>query len=357
MRLAHKFSVLGEVVAHFRGNVTFPQATPPALADAQCTRCHATVTTAGASGFDHAAHERHGPCQVCHAQTGHDVTTAVLKATGVFNGSVAPTTSTGAFAVPDQGSANLPGHVAIPCSRCHNLAATSCQRCHTPRHTKNRPGACTLCHQPGPAFVFTHPTSEDCNTCHTPSTNHFKPANGQLAPCTRCHTQPGKSWAFTHPGATADCSQCHAPSAKHFKPASGDLTPCTRCHTQPGKSWSFTHPSKSATCTDCHAVPAQHNPPAASASPCTRCHTQPGESWAFTHPGSSANCQSCHTPPAEHAANGFTGQCSLCHHKPGVTFTFTHPSAGEHSYTSRPCAKCHPNGYPEAYCTCHNRAP
>ena len=350
LRVAHKFLVLGELVAHFRGDTTFPRVKAATVADRQCVRCHANVPSGTASGFNHAAHAQHGPCQACHAKTGHDVPPAALTAAGVFNPNVEQKTLIGAFAVVDKGSANVPGHVAIPCTRCHDLAQTGCQRCHTPKHTKSRPGPCQLCHQPGLKFVFTHPTGEDCSQCHTPSATHFKPPGGELKPCTRCHTQPGKSWAFTHP-TSVDCSQCHDPGAKHFQPASGDLKPCSRCHKQPGKSWAFAHPAASANCLDCHAVPAQHNPPASTGlSPCTRCHANVGDNWAFKHPSASADCKGCHTPPANH----YPGQCSACHHQPGVTFVFSHPSAGEHSYTSRPCAKCHPNGPPDYFCTCHN---
>jgi RNase P subunit RPR2 len=47
--------------------------------------------------------------------------------------------------------------------------------------------------------------------------------------------------------------------------------------------------------------------------------------------------------------------CASCH-KPLVAWTkatFSHPSAGEHSYRSFACVKCHPNGYSTAYCSCH----
>jgi nitrate/TMAO reductase-like tetraheme cytochrome c subunit len=354
-RLAHKFSSFREIAAHFRGDTRFPRSNPAAIADRQCVRCHAQVPSGTASGFNHAAHASRGPCQACHSQAGHDVTNAALTASGEFNPLVKPRLLIGTFAVVDKGSANIPGHVTVSCSRCHNMEQTDCQRCHTPQHKQLRPGACTLCHQPGAAWVFTHPTAAaDCAQCHAPSAKHFQPPSGDLEPCTQCHTQAGKSWAFAHPAASTDCARCHAPSAKHFKPATGDLEPCTQCHAQVGKSWSFKHPAASADCIRCHAVPAQHSPsdPAA-LSPCTRCHSDVGSSWKFSHPSASANCSSCHTPPANH----YAGQCSTCHHQPGVTFAFTHPSTGQHSYTSRPCVKCHPNGYTTAYCTCHNRAP
>jgi len=51
--------------------------------------------------------------------------------------------------------------------------------------------------------------------------------------------------------------------------------------------------------------------------------------------------------------------CASCH-KPLVAWTkatFSHPSAGEHSYRSFACVKCHPNGYSTAYCSCHGGNP
>jgi nitrate/TMAO reductase-like tetraheme cytochrome c subunit len=76
--------------------------------------------------------------------------------------------------------------------------------------------------------------------------------------------------------------------------------------------------------------------------PCSNCHDQ-----------ASLQCSFCHTPPASH----FGADCRLCH-SPSVPFQqFTHPPSGEHSYRSRPCVKCHPNGYTTVFCTCHNGHP
>jgi len=87
---------------------------------------------------------------------------------------------------------------------------------------------------------------------------------------------------------------------------------------------------------------------------CATCHKKPGVSWAATHPASTG-CSSCHKPPASHVG----ASCASCH-KPLVAWTkatFSHPSAGEHSYRSFACAKCHPNGYSTAYCSCHGGNP
>lgn len=313
-RMAHKFAALHEVVAHFTGDTKFPRATPPNVPDKDCSACHAMVTPKlAASGFDHAVHEHEAACQACHADSGHNVTTAALTAMAVFNPGVTAVALTGPTATVGHGSANVAWHVKIMCTRCHDLKKTGCPACHTPpaKHFKPANGplpTCTVCHNAGAKWTFTHPTRTDCQTCHEPSATHFKPTSGKLAPCSTCHTQPGKSWAFTHPRPPVDCTGCHAVPAKHFKPASASLTPCSQCHTQPGVS------------------------------------------WKFTHPGSGANCQGCHTPPAGHSS----GQCSQCHHKPGVSFVFVHPKTrAPHGIGGRPCSACHPNGYATASCTCH----
>jgi len=207
----------------------------------------------------------------------------------------------------------VPGHVTIACTHCHDLQKTGCPACHTlsAKHFKLPSGplpACSLCHEAGVAWTFTHPTAADCQTCHTPSAKHFMPASGKLTPCSQCHKQPGKSWAFVHPGPPVDCATCHAVPARHFKPASASLKPCSQCHKQAGVS------------------------------------------WKFVHPGSGADCLGCHTPPAGHSA----GQCSQCHHKTGASFAFVHPSTrAPHGIGGRACATCHPNGYTTASCTCH----
>jgi hypothetical protein len=73
----------------------------------------------------------------------------------------------------------------------------------------------------------------------------------------------------------------------------------------------------------------------------------------FTHT-SNSNCAQCHHAPANH----FGTVCSSCH-KPSVPFanaSFSHPRT-HHNYRSIACAKCHPNNYTTAYCSCHNGHP
>ena len=305
-RLAHKFATLQEVVAHFSGDTSFPRPSTVVVLDADCSACHASVSPKAAKGFDHAAHATQGPCQACHADSGHGVTPAALTAANAFNPAVVRIPLGSAIATVGAGSADVSGHVSIMCTRCHDLRKTGCQKCHTASHKPR--GDCQTCHNAGPKWVFTHPTKAECQMCHTPSAKHFKPASGSLTPCTTCHDRPGKAWTFKHPAANATCTSCHALKTEHFKPASGSLGPCAVCHKQVGVSWKFTHPS------------------------------------------SSADCRSCHAAPSGHSA----GQCSQCHHKTGVSFAFSHPSTGApHGIGNRTCIQCHPDGYTTHKCTCH----
>ena len=181
-RFAHKFEALGEVVAHFRGDTLFPRANAPAIADTHCTGCHAQVTPKKpAAGFDHAAHQKKATCQACHPDAGHAVTDAALTAVGAFNPNVKPVGLGNATAGLGQGSANVPGHVTIGCTRCHDLKKTGCPACHkTPaKHFKPASSAlptCTTCHAAGPKWAFTHPSKGECQDCHTYSAKHFTPA-------------------------------------------------------------------------------------------------------------------------------------------------------------------------------------
>ena len=267
-RLAHKFVALQEVQAHFFGNKSFPTETPPNVPNRRCERCHPSVTV-DRKNFSHELHASKGDCQDCHPDAGHSVTSDALKAAGIFNPNASPQAFGLKVAVVNGGSANLPGHVPVVCSNCHNMKATGCRACHGPPHKER--GECSQCHQPGTKFAFVHPSADvDCTQCHKVSDDHPPVANGK--PCIQCH-QPKGSFNFQHPAQGADCSQCHQ-------------------------------------------VPAGH--PASAATQCPQCHRQPGVSWAFNHRG----------------------------------------NTGEHSWRSFPCAKCHPNGYSQASCTCHGgRAP
>src|SRR5262249_17458470 len=78
--------------------------------------------------------------------------------------------------------------------------------------------------RPNATLDKNHPTSGDCNGCHTTTptfasdqTGNAKPANHipTSAPCAQCHTTPGNNALYSvtgvHQGVTA-CLACHAPS-------------------------------------------------------------------------------------------------------------------------------------------------
>jgi len=297
-RIAHKFVALAEVRAHVMGDTGFPLSIPPDVPAERCLVCHPSTPETTASGFPHGRHARKGTCAGCHRESGHAVTAAALQAAGIYVESPSATIPVGAFAAVGAGTANVTSHVAVTCSNCHDLAKTGCTRCHTPRHKPR--GDCQLCHRAGEAFKFVHPASGvDCASCHKRPSGHTDDTG-----CLKCHDKPGKTWMYTHsPG--QDCAKCHQPPAKHRSGA------------------------------------------------CTSCHRQQGKSWAFSHPGSNSTCRSCHQPPSGH----YAGSCTRCHHRVGVSFVFSHPSAGEHSWRSRPCKKCHPSGGSTVYCSCHGGHP
>lgn len=250
-RLAHKFVALQEVWAHFFGNRSFPLETPPNVPNRRCERCHENVQVER-KNFSHEVHASKGACQDCHPTTGHAVTGEVLKAAGIYNANANPAPFGLKVAVVNGGAANLPGHVSVVCSNCHDMKSTGCRACHKPPHKER--GECSQCHQTGPKFAFTHPSADvECTQCHKVPDDHPAVANGK--PCIQCH-QPRGSFNFQHPAQGAQCSQCHQVPAGH--PASASAQ-CPQCHRQPGVSWAFTHRGntgehsyRSFACVKCH---------------------------------------------------------------------------------------------------------
>lgn len=174
-RLGHKFIALGEVWSHLTGNTDFPRPVPAVVPDRRCVGCHPTVkTTSLPATFAHELHAKQGPCQMCHARTGHNVTAEALQAAGIYspkNAALRAIPATTAVAAAGAGKANVPGHVPVVCSECHDMAATGCPACHKPPHEPR--GNCTLCHAPGPKFTFAHPATQM--------------ENWQSIPCKKCH--------------------------------------------------------------------------------------------------------------------------------------------------------------------------
>lgn len=406
-RLSHKMVALQEVWAHVSGDPTFPLAEVEPIPDERCVACHADIAD-GRAGFSHAEHAAKGSCTDCHRDAGHKVTDTALRDAGVFDPSTRALQIAARVAAVGQGRADLPGHVVVDCSSCHEMAATKCSSCHSTPAEHTRQGECTTCHVPATAWVFAHPAEGACLDCHTTPAKHVVTEAG----CQTCHPERGEAWSFAHPAA-GDCADCHAKSSEHVVTRDD----CTSCHKQRGKSWAFAH-DDSPNCTNCHARPAGHRSgtcvtchapsattwafshPGSSAS-CTSCHSKPakhrsgsctschsvGKSWGFSHPGSRSTCTSCHDRPSGHSKSSCTSchsvgkswsfrhpsstSCSSCHNPPSAHYgtncvschspsrswgnaAFTHPRLKEHSSKSFPCSSCHPSGYSSASCTkCH----
>lgn len=250
-RALHKFATFKEIIAHFRGDSTFPMANPSKLPSGTCGACHEQVKVASIEGFDHNIHESRGPCQDCHSSAGHSVSTSALREAGVLNSAIQRVAyRPGVVARVNGGSANLPGHMKVACSRCHDMKATGCGTCHKPGHEDR--GACETCHRTGARFSFSHTRNAQCQTCHTLPSGHFAPKGGPLPSCGVCHQRSGQSWEFSHPD-SGDCASCHTPPANH--PSDKN---CTGCHKQ-GASFAFVHPPTEAphslskmACANCH---------------------------------------------------------------------------------------------------------
>ena len=298
-----KLGSFREIYVHFFGKADAPLTVTREIPNASCFRCHddppadpslPTVT------FSHAEHAARTDCITCHVRLVHKT-------------------------LP-------PGHLdpgqMSSCFRCHDgsTAPNNCSYCHTAPHEKR--GECSSCHN---TSGFT-----------SAGGNHPFALTGAHASltCTQCHVSkpgvaniPGTELAQADPA----CISCHGDNHK-------GLTDCAGCHTP--TAWTdvdFEHPftltgaHATLKCAQCHiskpggATVAGTNFPAADAS-CVTCHGD--------HHNGLTNCASCHTPASWTPAN------------------FTHPVVGAHGQaTGIACAKCHQNGYGQAYCSCHGGNP
>ncbi len=340
-RVAHKVIAMQELWSHLTSEPVFPLDEPTPIPNQRCLRCHENPSPDDPD-FDHTRHATGRACQACHSDVGHEVSERALRAQGIFNTAhTEPSAVDTSFARVDGGKANIAGHKATSCERCHDMAATGCVTCHAPDHEQTGPARkdadCTTCHEAGDAFVFSHPSKRtDCTSCHKP------PAEGHdyAQPCPTCH-RTAVTFAFRHPQSKR-CTECHVAPKKH---RSGE---CAACHRMAGRSWAFTHPTRGSDCTSCHTRPTDHR-----AGSCASCHAT-GVSWRFAHPKRN-DCASCHSRPAGH----YGTNCSSCHAtgRPWRAAGFSHPRVpgGEHSYRSFRCKACHPGGYGSYACnTCHD---
>ncbi len=241
-----------------------------------------------------------------------------------------------------------------------------------------------------PAALLTDKPSF-CPTCHTmvPFYNAWQQGPHKDVWCIDCHVNSGMPSRFEHKFVAL--GEVYAQFVRH-KQRSPTTTPrsptnvanvatrtCrSRRHTPTSKFSHATHMDKGVQCALCHASTGHKvtfsaladagllntaNAPAgltyvgeqvkASSSapsslpghkpvPCTRCHDQ-----------AHLQCSFCHATPSKH----YGADCKSCHRPTTPFANFVHPPSGEHSYKSRPCAKCHPNGYQAVYCTCHKGNP
>jgi cytochrome c-type protein NapC len=229
-----------------------------------------------------------------------------------------------------------------------------------------------------------------CPTCHTmvPFYDAWQQGAHKDVWCIDCHVNSGMVSRFEHKFVAL--GEVYAQLTRHNQfPNYNAEVPnarCMRCHpdvptqtSTPTTTFSHaTHMDKGVQCALCHAstghkvtfsaladagllnaanapagltyvgeqVKASGSTPSALPGhkpvPCTRCHDQ-----------AHLQCSFCHaTPPSHYGAD-----CKSCHRPTTPFANFVHPPSGEHSYKSRPCAKCHPNGYQTVYCTCHKGNP
>jgi len=229
-----------------------------------------------------------------------------------------------------------------------------------------------------------------CKTCHTmvPFYDAWKQGPHKDVSCIECHVDPGTARRLEHKFVALN--EVYAEFFKHstFPNYNAGIVDarCEHCHpdvvtqtTTPGGKFSHVaHLNKGVRCAQCHASTAHKvtfsalnsarllnvaNAPAgltyvgeafkASGGapsalpghkpvPCSNCHDQ-----------ANLQCSFCHGTPANH----YGADCKACH-RPSTPFAnFAHPRSGEHNYRSRPCVKCHPNGYQTVYCTCHKGNP
>ena len=206
------------------------------------------------------------------------------------------------------------------------------------------------------------------------------------ATCIDCHVDAGYTARFAHKFVALQEVWAEFFTKATFPNYNADIpeSRCLRCHPDAktavvGKFQHSLHTSRGISCAKCHATTGHKvtfaaldairllnkaNAPAdatfvgqefagvtgkGSAYPghqavaCQNCHDQ-----------ANLQCSFCHTPPAKH----FGANCRQCHSNAAVPFKqFNHPPSGEHKWSSRPCVKCHPNGYDTVYCTCHKGRP
>ncbi|MBS0579517.1 MAG: hypothetical protein JSR36_09655 [Proteobacteria bacterium] len=343
---------------------------------AVCAQCHTTAGNFAVYSVT-GVHQGVTGCLTCHAPTVANTfvnVTIVSTPANHFpignldcNGSGCHTTknvNTGGFRLGAASigtpTLNVAGHTTVA------AAVTGCQTCHeTAPYVGMLASTATTAGDSRPtALDKAHPTTGDCNGCHTTTptfannqTGNAKPANHipTTAACAQCHTTAGNfalySVTGTHQGATK-CLTCHAPAvagtfanitivstpSNHFPIGSLDCNG-SGCHTinnvNPG-GFKLGNPSISTPT----LTVAGHTTIAAAVSSCQTCH----ESALYAGMiASSATAAGDSRPTALDKAHPTTGDCGGCH---TTTPTFaTNQSAGakpaNHIPTTAACTQCH----------------
>ena len=229
------------------------------------------------------------------------------------------------------------------CATCHDMrpfyaawtqgahSEVACVECHVDAGVPNRMLHKFVALKEVYAEFFTSPTYPQYN------------AQVPNARCLRCHAgledkKVGKFDHKQHQSRGVACATCHASTGHKVTFASLSAAGILNEANAPA-GMTYVGQQFQGTGSGPASALAGHKPV-----PCSNCHDQ-----------AHLECSFCHTPPAKH----FGTNCRGCH-RPNVAFAdtvFKHPSAGEHSYKSRPCAKCHPDGTAKVYCTCHKGRP
>ncbi len=287
----------------------------------------------------------------------------------------------------DHSSVAIVGNSATPtCGSCHDgSAATGQSVTHVPLPTTGQD--CLVCHGTGfssfALSTFDHAAAgitNNCTSCHDGKSHDgvmviSKPAGHipTTADCSTCHTDtsngPGINGSsvsgFTradpfvntvHPAYTTGCRSCH----------NGSYDNATYLATShPSDSVHTTVDANGWECNACHTTtgnfletdPVNHQDAAVKAQACVDCHAAGNTAEPIgkgpTHPATSDDCQQCHQAGGsfvagfDHATLNTGGvnhglACTTCHD--GVVAT---GKTQNHVPTTRDCLNCHA-GYPPA---------
>jgi hypothetical protein len=254
----------------------------------------------------------------------------------------------------------------------HTTIATvvsGCQTCHETSPYMGMIAGSTTASDSRPTFDKAHPTSGDCNGCHTTTptftTNQTgssaKPPNHipTTAACAQCHTTAGNFALYSSPGThqgVTGCLTCHGPTVNtkfynitmvttpgnHFPIGSLD---CNRsgCHStgnvNPGGG-GFKIGSASVSAPT--LTVAGHTTVATAVPSCQTCHQT--AAYVGMVVGTSTTAGDSRPTAALDAGHPASGDCNGCH---TTSPTFTTNQMGSsakpanHIPTSAPCAQCH----------------